>query len=222
MTVHKSAASAEDLLVIARLLQPLSIDLVFTGGVVVSLLVTDPVATPMRETYDVDVYLHDATRVRYQEVEATLRRQKFSQRSGDPVCRWTRGDLVVDLMADDESILGFTNRWYRQAAVHAQVVEIEGVQIRVITAPFFIATKLEAFADPSRENSGDLLASRDVEDIIAVIDGRPTIAEELRDAPGEVRVYLPYAIGRVDRRRAILRGADRASGRRHESCPYRA
>ena len=38
----------------------------------------------------------------------------------DTICRMRLGDLKVDLMPDDENILGFTNRWYRSAITHAE------------------------------------------------------------------------------------------------------
>ena len=48
------------------------------------------------------------------------------------------------------------------------------ISVRVITAPYFIATKLEAFFDRGR---GDFLGSSDLEDIITVLDGRDDILE---------------------------------------------
>jgi len=46
----------------------------------------------------------------------------------------------------DEKILGFSNRWYRAAMRTAIIRRISSeLEIRMISAPFFIATKLEAF-----------------------------------------------------------------------------
>ena len=63
----------------------------------------------------------------------------------------------------------------------------EDLTVRVISAPYFLATKLDAFGDGRRD---DLFASRDIEDVVAVIDGRATIEQEIAAAPPSVREYL--------------------------------
>jgi hypothetical protein len=60
----------------------------------------------------------------------------------------------------------------------AELVRLDaGTVIRSITAPYFLATKLEAFQSRGK---GDVFASHDLEDVIAVIDGRPAITEETK------------------------------------------
>jgi len=56
-----------------------------------------------------------------------------------------------------------------------------------VTAPYFLATKIEAFKGRGR---GDFLASHDLEDLIFVIDGRPTIVEEVQTETPLLREYL--------------------------------
>lgn len=49
-------------------------------------------------------------------------------------------------MPTDERILGFSNRWYKPAMENAQSVQLaSNLTIRVVTAPLFLGTKLEAF-----------------------------------------------------------------------------
>lgn len=60
----------------------------------------------------------------------------------------------------------------------------EGLQIRLVTAPAFVATKLEAFTDRGR---GDLLSSHDLQDVLNVVDGRPELSQELDAAPAALR-----------------------------------
>jgi hypothetical protein len=73
------------------------------------------------------------------------------------------------------------------------------LEIRVVTAPYFLATKIEAFKGRGR---GDFLASHDLEDLIYVIDGRSTIVEEVQTATPLLREYLraesPASLRRVD------------------------
>lgn len=59
--------------------------------------------------------------------------------------------------------------------------------IRLITSPFFLATKFEAF--DSRGNK-DYYASHDLEDIVTLLDGRQEVVEEIAACPVEVRSYL--------------------------------
>lgn len=52
----------------------------------------------------------------------------------------------------------------------------EPMPVRMITAPYFIACKLAAFAG---RGNGDYLMSHDMEDIVAVMDGRPELVSEV-------------------------------------------
>jgi len=93
----------------------------------------------------------------------------------------------VDVMPTDASILGFSNRWYAQAMKHADRIRLpRGLEISMVAAPWFLATKLEAFHG---RGNNDYMASHDLEDLIAVVDGRQTIVEEVRQA-GDVGRYL--------------------------------
>jgi hypothetical protein len=62
-----------------------------------------------------------------------------------------------------------------------------GYKLRVITAPYFLATKLEAFYGRGK---GDYAASHDLEDVLSVIDGRPELIEEVRHSDVALRLYL--------------------------------
>ncbi len=42
-----------------------------------------------------------------------------------PICRWQHGQIKLDLMPLDETILGFSNRWHNSAMDSAQEFEIE-------------------------------------------------------------------------------------------------
>jgi len=63
----------------------------------------------------------------------------------------------------------------------------EDVEIRMVTAPYFIATKLEAF---KARGGGDFLGSHDLEDVISVVDGREPLSAEVRDAGANLRQYV--------------------------------
>jgi predicted nucleotidyltransferase len=128
--------------------------------------------------------------VEYTTFGERLHKLGFSEDAseGAPICRWQHGQIKLDLMPLDETILGFSNRWYAAAMESAQTFELErNLRIRVVTASYFCATKLEAFKGRGKS---DYLASHDLEDLITVIDGRPELLDELHLAPEDVRSYI--------------------------------
>ena len=175
---------------VARRLGALRERVVFLGGAATGLLITDEAAPEMRVTDDVDVIVEVASRTGYYRVEEELRRLGFSQRheEGDPVCRWTVAGIVVDVMPTDESVLGFGNRWYVPAIENASTVSLpQGVTVRAVTAPYFLATKLEAFRSRGK---GDFLGSRDLADIVSLVDGREELVGEVAIAEPSVRGFI--------------------------------
>jgi predicted nucleotidyltransferase len=100
--------------------------------------------------------------------------------------------LTLDVMPLDEKILGFSNRWYRDAMQTAVAVTIsEKLKVRAITAPYFLGTKLEAFHSRGKQ---DYFASHDLEDLIAVVDGRAALLDEVAAAPEDLRMSIGTAI----------------------------
>jgi hypothetical protein len=176
------------LLAAAAKLEPLLDQIAFVGGAVTGLLLTDPAAAPVRPTLDVDAIVAIGSYVEFTFLENRLRDLGFdhSHSEGAPICRWVSGDLILDLMPTDPSILGFTNRWYSPALACARKFEIGKYEIRVITAPYFLATKLEAFHIRGKND----FSSHDLEDIVTVIDGRPELVEEVHAAPVDLQRYL--------------------------------
>ena len=56
-----------------------------------------------------------------------------------------------------------------------------------MTAPHFIGTKLEA---SKGRGNGDLVASHDLEDIVTVLDGRPSLVEEVERSEPRLQEYI--------------------------------
>lgn len=180
---------------IARALGELREQLVFVGGCAVDLLLTDAAAAPARVTYDVDLVAQVAALTDYHKLEEAFVRLGFKRDTSQdaPICRWRFDSLEVDLMPADTRILGFANRWYPLALESAQLVTLpSGTTIRLIAAPVFVATKLEAFAN---RGQADLLGSHDLEDIVNVLDGRPEIVEEIAASPADLQRYLADRCG---------------------------
>ncbi len=96
--------------------------------------------------------------------------------------------MIYRLMLCHKNILSFGNRWYKSAIKNAVKHEIfDKLIINVVTAPYFLGTKLEAF-DGRGQN--DFLGSHDLEDIITVIDDRAEIVDEIIQADPVLKNYL--------------------------------
>ena len=105
-----------------------------------------------------------------------------------PICRWVLHGVALDLMPSEPGILGFHNRWYPLAVETASRISLlGGPEIRLITAPVFVATKLEAFHG---RGNNDYLASHDLEDVVTVVDGRPQLLQEIEQSGSELRRYV--------------------------------
>jgi predicted nucleotidyltransferase len=175
---------------IADALGTLCDELVFVGGCAAGLLLSDPAATVARITFDVDLVVEVTALRGYHTMESAFAERGFKRdMSPDaPICGWRFREIEVDLMPTDEDILGFANHWYPTAVTTASRVDLPGGRaIRLISAPCFLATKFEAFAD---RGNADVLGSHDLEDIINVIDGRPELLDEIAGTSLELRAYL--------------------------------
>jgi len=178
----------------ARMLLPVLDDLVFVGGCTTALLITDEAAADVRPTYDVDAVTDVNSYTEYTKFCERLRELGFKEDQSEdaPVCRWRNSEIVLDVMPNDEAILGFSNRWYKDVVQTAHHFPLdEDLNIRVVTAPYFLGTKLEAFKGRGK---GDFVTSQDLEDLISVVDGRPTLVDEIRESPTELSAYIASEI----------------------------
>jgi predicted nucleotidyltransferase len=178
------------LLAMAHALGPLRDRVVFVGGCVTGLLITNTVVTDVRSTEDVDAIIEIASLVGYHALRPELTRLGFVQTMEDstPPFRWLLGGMQLDLVPLDEKVLGFANAWYRSGFDNAVVSQPEpGSLLRHLSAPYFLATKFEAYKDRGRN---DVYASHDLEDIVAVVDGRAELHDELIQASADIKAYV--------------------------------
>lgn len=178
---------------VISLVAPVLDELVFVGGCITGIIVTDPAAAGIRPTKDVDAIVDVTSYAQYTALSDRLRTLGLIEDTseGAPLCRWRHGSVIVDVMPTDERVLGFSNRWYPMAIDTAQRIEIVGYSVRVVTPALFIATKLEAFHG---RGGDDVFASHDLEDIVTVVDGRPEIADDVAAADEQVRAYISAEI----------------------------
>ena len=158
---------------------------------------TDIGAPPPRHTLDVDLIVRVASTSEYATVIGPAMRAlgaKEDDSEGAPLCRWMLHGVMVDVMPTRAKVLGFSNRWYDGGLDHAITRALpDGTEISILDAPHFIATKIEAFLGRGRN---DFRSSKDIEDIIAVIDGRPELGTEIRTSPPDLRASVRATLGR--------------------------
>jgi hypothetical protein len=178
---------------VVSLLAPVLDELVFVGGCTTGILVSDPAARGIRPTRDVDAIVDVTSYAQYTALSDRLRTLGLVEDTseGAPLCRWRQGNVIVDVLPTDASVLGFSNRWYPMAIDTAQRVDIAGYRTRIVTPALFIATKLEAFHGRGYD---DVFASHDLEDIVTVVDGRPEIVNDVAVSDKQVRAYISAEI----------------------------
>jgi len=171
----------EILMLAVEQLEELADEMVFLGGCATGLLITDLAAPSIRVTRDVDAIVQVVSHVDYYQLSEKLRVKGFAEDTSDdaPICRWvTKNSVILDVIPTDTKILGFGSTWYVSAAEKAEIIQLySGKSIYMVSAPYFLITKLEAF---DGRGDGDYLLSHDIEDIIAVLDGRPAIVNEVK------------------------------------------
>jgi hypothetical protein len=175
---------------VAKGLSPLKSEVVFVGGAILALYLDDPAMPEIRPTNDVDCVVELVGRSAYHALEKRLRTLGFKHDISDKrlICRWIFEGITVDVMPTDESILGFSNAWYKYGLQFSQQVSLpNGDKIAIMTAPYFMASKIEAFLERGKK---DFRVSHDFEDLVTLLDGRANIVTEINTAPIKVQEYL--------------------------------
>ena len=104
------------------------------------------------------------------------------------ICRYTIQGVTVDVMATGENALGFSNKWYPDGYKNALEYHVDSEHtVKIFSAPYFIASKLEAFKSRGKN---DGRTSTDFEDIVFVFENKFSIWEELNTAEENLKNYL--------------------------------
>ncbi|WP_250655564.1 hypothetical protein [Alkalimarinus coralli] len=165
-------------------------EVAFVGGCTTGLHVTDDFTKEgVRYTDDVDLIISVTGYPGWNTFQERLKEKGFRVSMEDNInCRMRLGELIVDFMPDDEAVLGYSNRWYAEAMDAAKPYPLTpSITIKLITPPYFIATKLEAY---NGRGNNDPIGSRDIEDILCLFDGREELFRELKESSQDLREYI--------------------------------
>lgn len=163
---------------------------VFLGGATVGLFLDDFGRAQLRPTQDIDCIVPQVlTRTDWWKLEEQLRDRAWSPVPGGPICRYrSPGGGLVDLMAEVPEVLGFSGKWYPHTVRGAQFRELAtGRQVLVPTPEHLLACKLEAWSDRGRADS---LLSRDLEDVVSLLDGCRELEAGVTAADEELQDWI--------------------------------
>lgn len=172
---------------VAEALQDIKQDMVFVGGAVVSLYTDDPAADEIRPTQDIDMTLNIVNLSHWEKVQTQLGTLGFHPDPfGHAICSYKYKDIPVDIMATEDGPLGPANRWYKIGFENLWSTKAKDQDIKILSAPCYLATKFEAFND----RGSDYRISHDIEDIIYVLDNRIGIVEEIENDDTRIANFI--------------------------------
>jgi hypothetical protein len=161
------------------------------GGASIPFYLTDKLEEHPRITLDIDIAIEVESRYAYRtSVETQMRAKGFVNdiSEGAPICRWKLGHVTVDIMPTDASVLGFSNKWFAAGVSSLIPVQVtDSCAWRILSPPFMLATKCTAFSDRGICDPG---SSSDLEDIVTLVNGRPTLGSEIAGSATECKEYL--------------------------------
>jgi predicted nucleotidyltransferase len=161
---------------------------VFVGGATISLY-PDRIVFEVRPTDDIDVIIEILNYDERAKIEEVLRSMGFEHDAESGViCRYKIHGIVVDIMPTDDPSIGFSNKWYPEGYLNSVNYSIDDTAtIKILGAPYFIATKLEAHKNRGKN---DGRTSQDFEDIVYVLENRATIWDEMNASGLDLKKYL--------------------------------
>ncbi len=175
---------------VAEALQSMLDQVCFIGGATTVLYLDPSNRDTVRSTEDVDCVVQIGTNLEYNRLERRLEQLGLAHdiSQGAPICRWLYQGIKVDVMPSHSGVLGFSNRWYEEGIRFSQEFTLSsGIRIKIFIFPYFLASKMDAFWN---RGNLDYYGSKDLEDIVSVLDGREDAAREILAFNENVLVYL--------------------------------
>lgn len=168
---------------------------VYVGGAVVSLYINDPSADDVRPTKDIDISLEIATLDELEALRKKLIEKGFFQsHEDDVICRFHYSDIKVDVMATKTIGWAPGNPWFQAGFNKSQSINLDGIEIKVLPFPYFLATKFSAFYD---RGGKDPRTSHDFEDIVYILNHTSNTDDLIFGSDKKVQLYLKEAFLKI-------------------------
>jgi hypothetical protein len=179
---------------VAKALKELKESVVFVGGSIISLYADDPAADEIRPTQDIDITVRILNYAAWAKMQNRLSELGFHpDPQGHAICSYKFNDISVDIMSTEDGPLGPSNRWYKIGFKDLWTAKALDEEIKILSAPCFLATKFEAYHD---RGNADYF-KEDFEDIIYVLDNRKLIVTEIAKSEEEIKNYVIKEFKRI-------------------------
>jgi predicted nucleotidyltransferase len=173
---------------IATALGELNEKVAFVGGAVVGIYANDLAAEDVRPTKDIDITLQIASLSKLEMLREELSIKGFKQQvNEDVICRFVFDDILVDVMATHPVGWAPANQWFAPGFNYLILKKIGDKTIRLLSLPYFLATKFDAHSD---RGGLDPRTSKDFEDIVYLLDYVSDFEQQISIAPKDVKTYL--------------------------------
>lgn len=131
---------------VASTLEELNDDVIYVGGAVVSLYVTDEGAEQPRPTKDIDISVQISTYSQMDKLRERLATKKIFPAPTETIMyRYSYEDILIDFIPYEETPLGPTNSWLKPGFEKAYPIKIGDAEIQILPVSLFLCTKWEAF-----------------------------------------------------------------------------
>ena len=173
---------------VAQTLGEINNDVIFVGGAVVGLYVTETGADLPRPTKDIDISVQVSTYTEMDQLREKLATKGIYPAPTEKILyRYKLNDILIDFIPYEQTSLGPTNSWLKPGFDKAISVQIGDQQISILPLSLYIASKWEAYKN---RGGNDPRTSHDFEDIIYLFDNNSEIVLEINQADKEVQQYL--------------------------------
>jgi len=173
---------------IAHALGEMNERVVYVGGAIVSHYIDDPSAEDVRPTKDIDISMKIASLNELEKIRQELIKRGFTQSHDDNViCRFRYDDILLDVMATKQIGWAPGNEWFEAGFDHFIIKKIDEIDIKLLSLPYFLASKFAAFYDRGKT---DPRTSNDFEDVVYILNHTSDIKDQILESDQRVKIYL--------------------------------
>lgn len=180
--------SLDNIEAVAAALENVRTRFVFAGAGILPMLIEPQFVPDLRPTQDVDAVVQLLHFGEWMRLRRALIASGFRERAmpsdNRQILFWLN-DLPVDFIPSRLREFGTANRWLDLGFELAEASRLpSGRVIERLPASAFLAAKVSAFLSRGRR---DVFRSDDLDDIAALLVGRPTLTKEISIAHPEIR-----------------------------------